>query len=286
MSDRMKKPLMRYHGGKWKIAPWICSFFPEHRVYVEPMGGAASVLLSKRPAKVEVYNDINSELFNLFKVLRCPVRSKKLIDLLRLTPYSRREHQACYKKVNNSVEQDRRTLVLSEMSINPAKALKGQQVGFRITSSGDHRMPVHWKNSIDNLYDVIERLMGVILENKDVHTIIQTHDSIETLHYVDPPYLFSERLDKRKIYVHESGDVAFHIALADTLSQVKGMAVVSGYRSDLYDELYTQRGWEPHSIKTTTSSAIKGKCIATEVIWLNPAIVERKHQLQLNFVTA
>ena len=66
----VKRPALRYHGGKWKIAPWIIKHFPEHDCYVEPYGGGASVLLRKRPSFLEVYNDVFGSVVNFFKVLR------------------------------------------------------------------------------------------------------------------------------------------------------------------------------------------------------------------------
>src|SRR4051794_29878494 len=86
-----RRPLLRWHGGKWMLAKWIVSHFPEHRIYVEPYGGAASVLLRKDRAFSEVYNDLDDRLVNLFRILRDETKAARLIDLLRLTPWSRTE---------------------------------------------------------------------------------------------------------------------------------------------------------------------------------------------------
>lgn len=83
----VKRPLLRYHGGKWKLAPWILRHLPPHRVYVEPFGGGGSVLLQKPRSYAEVYNDLDGEIVNLFRVAR--ERGEELAQAVELTPFAR-----------------------------------------------------------------------------------------------------------------------------------------------------------------------------------------------------
>jgi len=85
--DAPKRPALRYYGGKWKLAPWIISHFPEHQNYVEPCGGAASVLLQKPRSPLETYNDLDGNVVNFFRVLRD--QPDELIRKIRLTPWAR-----------------------------------------------------------------------------------------------------------------------------------------------------------------------------------------------------
>lgn len=95
------RPALRYHGGKFRLAPWLMQFFPPHGCYVEPFGGAAGVLLRKPRVYAEVYNDLDAEVVNFFRVLRDPVLRKDLIHACRLTPYARDEFDLAYEPIDD-----------------------------------------------------------------------------------------------------------------------------------------------------------------------------------------
>ena len=114
-ADMIRRPVLRYHGGKWKIAPWIISHFPEHDVYVEPFGGGASVLMRKTPVRTEIYNDLDGDIVNLFQVLRSPESASELSRQLALTPYARKEFDAAYTATSDSLERARRTIIRAFM---------------------------------------------------------------------------------------------------------------------------------------------------------------------------
>lgn len=237
----LTRPIVRYHGGKWKLAPWIITNLPPHRVYVEPFGGGGSVLLRKPRSYAEVYNDLDGEIVNVFRVMRD--HGAALHEAIRLTPFSRAEFVAAYVPSNDPIEQARRTILRSFQGFGSAAAC-GELSGFRANSSRSGTTPAHdWANYADAVEPLIERLRGVVIEQRDAMAVMVHQDGEETLHYVDPPYVHSTRSVKvnhdlkRKSYKHELSDEQ-HVTLADGLKRLKGMVVLSGYPSELYNGLY------------------------------------------------
>lgn len=164
MSATIKRVALRYPGGKYKQAREITSHFPEHRIYNEPYGGAASVLLRKRRSYAEVYNDIDGEIVNFFRVLRD--RGAELQAALRLTPYARFEFDQSYEPVSDELEQARRTVVRSFMGFGPG-ATKGNSTGFRSFPRKQSTSPASdWKNYPNCMPALVERLQGVVIENR------------------------------------------------------------------------------------------------------------------------
>jgi DNA adenine methylase len=261
---------VRYHGGKWLLADWILGFFPPHRVYVEPFAGAASVLLQKARSYAEVYNDLDGEVVNLFRVLRDPAQAEALAAAVRLTPFARDEFRQSYEPATEPVERARRSVIRSFMGFGSASMNRDHRTGFRSNSNRSGTTPARdWLNWPDTVATFTERLRGVVIENKPAAELIPQHDTALTLFYVDPPYPFATRSLPRGAaspfcYRHEMTD-ADHRALATVLRAADGMVVLSGYPCDLYDvELYPD--WIRHERKALADGARD----RTEVLWLNP----------------
>lgn len=269
----MSRPLLRWHGGKWLLAPWIISNFPKHRIYTEPFGGAASVLLQKPRSYGEVYNDLDGDVVNLFRVLRDRETAARLIEALELTPFARAEHVQAYEFTEEPVERARRLVVLSFMGFGSNGHNRNRKTGFRANSNRSGTTPARdWGNYAKDIEWLIERLQGVTIENRDALGLIEQHDTPETLHYLDPPYLPETRALKNPydlkyaggMYAHEM-DAAEHAALLDVIVDVEGMVVLSGYESDMYNDALV--GWE----RVYRAAFADGARDRTEVLWLNPA---------------
>lgn len=266
----VRRPVLRYHGGKWRLAPWILGFFPAHRVYVEPYGGGASVLMRKAPSYAEVYNDQWGSVVNVFRVLRDPAKAEQLAAQLTLTPYARDEFLASYADSDDDVENARRTILRSLAGFGSASTNGAYATGFRANSHRSGTTPAHdWANYPPHVATFTGRLARVTIENRPAVEVVLQHDRAETLFYVDPPYPHVTRNMARgnAAYACEMGDDD-HRALAGALRGCCGMVVLSGYACDLYDlELYPD--WQRHE----RAHLADGAAPRTEVVWLNDACV-------------
>lgn len=262
------RPVMRYHGGKFLLARWIVSHFPAHRVYTEAYGGAASVLLHKARTYAEVYNDLDGEVCNVFRVLRDPSQSRELKRVLEYTPFARLEFEEAYQAAADPIEQARRTIARSFMGFGSTSAM-GRATGFRNNANRSGTTPSHdWVNYVDALDFFVERLRGVVIENRPALKVVTQFDKSETLHYIDPPYVQSSRAGTADYYRFEMSDDE-HRAMATTLRGAEGMIVLSGYHNILYDELFAD--W----FQVEREARADGQRLRTEVLWLNASAHER-----------
>lgn len=261
----VSRPILRWHGGKWLLAKWIINHFDNHRIYVEPFGGAASVLMQKSRSYAEVYNDLDDEVVNLFKMVRD--HGEELRRALELTPFSRTEFIESYSANTDPLEQARRTVIRSFMGFGSNSHNK--ITGFRSNANRSGTTPAHdWMNYPDAMGALIERLSGVVIENRNAADVILAYDSPHTLHYVDPPYV-SDTRDKGTDYRHEMTDQD-HVLLAEMLHGIEGNVVLSGYRCELYDDLY--RDWE----RIDRNAYADGARHRVESLWLSSGSCQRQ----------
>jgi DNA adenine methylase len=203
---------------------------------VEPYGGGASVLLRKPPSRLEVYNDIDEEVVHFFRILR--ERTEEFVRAVQLTPFSREEVGLAYQPTDNPLERARRFYVRAWQARGGPRGQWKTGWRYQITNSRGKRNTDDW-NDTSHLWGIVERLRQVQFEQDDALRTIWRYDNPTTLFYIDPPYPADTRSVRwrHKAYQHEMG-TEDHTALAVALHQLKGMAIVSSYRSPLYDELY------------------------------------------------
>ncbi len=250
--------ILRYHGGKVRLAPKLISLMPRRTCYVEPFGGGAAVLLAKPRSKLEIYNDLSGEMVALFRVIRD--RGEDLARIIACTPFSREEHELAYQATDSELEAARRVLVRSHFGFGSNGIFV--KTGFRASGFRSGSLPVHnWQNLPPVVLETMERLRGVVIEQRPAIDVMLSNDSAETVYYVDPPYVAGTR-DAGSDYAHEMTD-ANHLDLLDVLQSLKGAVVLSGYAHPIYDDALTD--WRRVTIDTVADGARP----RTEVVWMN-----------------
>jgi DNA adenine methylase len=262
------RPVLKYHGGKWRLADWVLAHMPRHHAYVEPFGGAASVLLRKARSPVEVYNDLDDDVVRLFRVLRDPKQALELQRLVELTPWSRSEFYSCWERPPgiSDVELCRRLIVRSFQAVGAKRAR--QRNGWR--ARVDRISPTDaWRRWPGEIPVYVDRLRDVMIEQRPASDVLAMYDTSNTVFFVDPPYLTSTRAwDHRAIYEHEltAGD---HAALLLQLQSLTGMVLLAGYRAPLYDDALLPAGWQ----RVDVHARAQGNLPRIESMWLNPAAI-------------
>jgi DNA adenine methylase len=247
---------------------WITKQFPPHHTYLEPFGGAASVLLNKTPAPVEIYNDLDERITRLFRVLRD--HGDEFRRRISLTPYSEIEFDDAKGEsleAIDDIERARRDFVRWRLSLG------GRGKGFSLTLHRVRRgmadVVSGYLSAIDEQLPVIvERLRTVQILSRPAIEVIEKWDSPDTLIYCDPPYVHETRaFGSTDLYgVELSADD--HRELAKVLHACKSKVVLSGYPSPLYQELYGE--WRTVKIEVSNHAATaESKSRMEEVLWLN-----------------
>lgn len=258
----IKRPALRYHGGKFRLAPWIISYFPEHTHYVEPYGGAMSVLLKKEPSFIETYNDLNQQVVTFFKVLR--ERRDELLTQIGFTPYSRQEFKLAQTPAADELETARCVYILACQGRGRAGVVEPGGWRFMVKNTRGTTPAMDFANYF-HLFEISQRLQTVQLENDDALKVIMRYDSSATLFYVDPPYVQETRCQRgtASAYHFEMTDND-HRHLAEVLHTVQGKVVLSGYDCALYRELYGD--WRKVSRKAAKDNGVRQ---TTESLWLS-----------------
>lgn len=251
------KSILKYPGGKRRIANWIIDHFPQHKVYCEPFFGSGAVFFNKQPSYIETINDLDENIVNLFEV--CRKHPAELAAAVNLTPFSRDEFINCYEiNVDNPIERARRTIVRYHQSFGTSNSSKNSWKN--VQTYGGPKCATMWNYLPDTIIECCKRLKEAQIENIDAIELIKRYDDKHTLIYCDPPYLQSLR--KKNMYAVEMDDEK-HIELLNVLKESKSMIVLSGYDNELYNN--ELKGWYTDEKVTTAQMGLK----RTEKLWMN-----------------
>lgn len=289
MPDKVASPI-KWHGGKSYLAQRIIELMPP-RVknsnkpapddpgwvhYVEPFFGGGSVLFAQNPEGIsEVVNDLNGELTNFWRVLQTPSRFAQFCRMVEAVPCSESEfNRSCLQEEiakSFGAYPFERAVAFFVRNRQSRQALGKDFATLARTRTrrGMNELPSAWLSAIDGLPEVHARLQRVVvLDSQSAISVIRQQDDTRTLFYLDPPYMHGTRAVP-KAYRHEMTD-AEHGALLETLSEVEGRFLLSGYPSDLYLTYQERCGWRRVDIEIDNkASGKKSKDKEIECVWMN-----------------
>lgn len=212
-------------GGKKLLRKKILGIFPEqgsYNRYIEVFGGAGWVLFSReKHASLEVYNDVNGELVNLFRCTK--YHPEALCKELEYTLMSREQFFDAKDQIETRGLTDLQRAARFYILVKESFGADLHSFGVR---------PKNMQNAVSYIEEVAKRLNTVIIENQDFERILKTYDNNEALFYLDPPYYKTEK------YYTERFRSEDHVRLKEAIGRVKGKFLLSYNDCDYIRELY------------------------------------------------
>lgn len=284
---------LKWHGGKRYLASKIVALMPPrcknpnkpsdddpgYLHYVEPFAGGLSVLLANNPEGIsEVVNDINGDLINFWGILASD-EFDGFRERIQATPFSEAHWEGA--KLRCAMEKSQRSMDRVGYAINffiwCRQSLAGRMTGFTgvtktRTRRGMNNEVSAWLTAIEGLPQVHERLKRVLILNRDALEVIRSQDGPRTLFYLDPPYLHETRTTTTEYGDYEMTPEQ-HQGLLDTLAEIKGRFILSGYNSEMYDVMAKKHRWNRTDwVIDNKASGAKTKRVMIESCWRNYSV--------------
>lgn len=261
-----------YYGGKNRICDMLNNLMPQSKIFIEPFIGSGSTILNRSRSEIEIVNDFDPAIANLYAVTADKEMGRELLDRIFRLPYDEslfriaREYQRENFKGINDIDKALLTFVLVSQSYNNTR---------KQFSRGSYDTELYQRKIRANLPRVYERLQGVQVHNKNALDIIkEVADNPDVQIYLDPPYLHSLRGEGAdKVYFKEM-EYIDHVRMLETIQDARCRILLSGYhadKDDLYDTYLLPYGWKSQELVKLVKSSQRQKerDLASEWIWFN-----------------
>ena len=216
--------------------------------------------MNKPETPLEIYNDLWSNVYSLFKVISDESKYKELQNRLYITPYSQQLREEYKELLNTDLSIEDRAYYYFYVNRTSFNGVGGFSFN-PLVRRGCSKSISHYFSAIDNLEKIYSRLQHAVIENRDIFELIDKYDEVDTFFYLDPPYVQSTRKSGQR-YAEEFED-DLHIKLVDRVLNLKGKCLISGYDSPIYDKL-VENGWHKYEF-----DSVNAMSEAVEVLWYN-----------------
>lgn len=250
--------VLKYPGSKWNLVPHILEMIPEHHTYLEAFFGSDAILFSKPLSDIEMVNDLDHNVINLFECIRSD--PEKLARLVMTTPF------------------EKALQFLIKCWQGYGFRTNGYKVGWKNDIHGRERAYAlrDWYRVPDRVIDTAERLRNVQIENRPALEVMKRFDFEDVFMYLDPPYVLGTRTSKQ--YENEMADND-HEELLKFIIGSKAKIMISGYESEMYNDYLHE--W--NKAQFDSCAEMGGK--RTETVWFNykesKSDLEHFEQMQL-----
>lgn len=260
---------IRYYGGKGGMKYDIIEHFPDkgsYEVYLEPFGGGASILFALEPCPIEIYNDLEENVYSLFKVISDPalfIQFKQICDLCYVSRQLREEYEKELKNEGLTMTQRAfRYWYVNRTSYSGSG-------GFSVNISprrGMSKSTSDFLSTVENLENIHQRLSRVVIEHTDAINLIKKYDKENVFMYLDPPYHESTRVPGAKYKCDMTAEQ--HKNLIDALIGAKSKIILSGYDNTEYNRL-VDSGWKKIDFDWNTIDSKRNPRVKVESLWKN-----------------
>ena len=216
-----------YPGGKSRSVEYILPHLPYRGSYIEPFGGAASVLLSRNKSRLEVYNDRYGGVVEFYRCLRDETKYKKMISYLQLCPHSRQEFLS-FRDNWQTQPDDVLRAAMWYYTICYSFSSLGRNFGRIVEPASS--MATRFENRLESLHKLHNRIRHIQIENLDWSQCLKDFDNKDAVFYCDPPYVDAYEGAYAVEMSHEE-----HKRFIDSVFSCAGFVAVSGYNNPLYD---------------------------------------------------
>jgi DNA adenine methylase len=237
------KPPLSYYGGKQNMLCHILPLIPEHKAYTEAFAGGAALYFAKPPSEVEIINDTNGELVNFYWCLQN--RFELLRAKVLATLHSRKQHgfAAHVYAHPQYFSRVRRAWAVWMLSMTGFSSRLDAVYGYGKKDNSVSKKVLNRKRLFTD--EIRQRIELAQIECTDALRVISSRDTLDTFHYVDPPYFNS---DCGHYGGYMQGDFE---RLLQLLGRVRGKFLLSSYDSDVLATAVAAHGWQQRRIEQT-----------------------------------